>query len=288
MPSKTDPRPADERVRWLASTPFFLVHLLPFLALFTGVRWFDVFLCIGLYYGRMFFISAGYHRYFAHKSYKLSRFMQFVVALGGSTAAQKGALWWAATHRLHHRYSDLPEDPHSPKRGFWWSHVGWILCKKYHHTRTELIQDFARFPELRVLDRWHHLPPVLLAGAVLLVGGWSALLIGFFLSTALLWHGTFTINSVAHIFGRRRYATSDTSRNSFLLTLVSLGEGWHNNHHYYQASMRNGFFWWEFDPSYYMVKMLSWVGLAANLRQPPPEILDRNRVQTGVPDASLS
>ena len=287
MTNRQGLRPRDERTDRIRSIPFFVIHLLPFLAVFTGVRWFDVALCVGLYYGRMFFISAGYHRLFAHRSYQTSRFMQFVIAFGGCTAAQKGPLWWAANHRLHHRYSDQPGDPHSPKDGFWWSHAGWILCSKYSRTRWDLIQDYSRFPELRALNRWQLLPPTLLGAAVLLVGGWSALLIGFFLSTVLLWHGTFTINSLAHVFGRRRYATTDTSRNSFVLALITNGEGWHNNHHYYQASMRNGFFWWELDVSYYLVRMMSWLGLVASLREPPRNLLFRNRVRDASPDVGF-
>ena len=281
------PRAADERLEWLKSTPFFLMHLLPFLAILTGVRPLDVALCVGLYFGRMFFISAGYHRYFAHRTYRLSRFMQFVMAFGGGTAAQKGPLWWASHHRHHHLYSDLPEDVHSPRRGFWWSHVGWILCSKFGRTREDLIGDFAKFPELRWLNRWHLLPAIFLGAAVFLIGGWSALLVGFFLSTVLLWHGTFTINSLAHVFGRRRYVTTDTSRNSFVLALISCGEGWHNNHHHYQASMRNGFFWWEVDFSYYLVRMMSWLGLAHDLIDPPDAILARNRVRDGCHDIGM-
>jgi stearoyl-CoA desaturase (delta-9 desaturase) len=157
--------------------------------------------------------------------------------------------------------------------------VGWILCSKYHRTRYDLIPEFAVYPELRWLVRWHYIPPTLLGVAVFLVGGWSALLIGFFLSTVLLWHGTFLVNSVAHVFGRRRFVTTDTSRNSFLIALFTSGEGWHNNHHYYQKSMRNGFFWWEWDPSFYVVRALSWIGLASDLRSAPPALLERSRVR---------
>jgi len=281
LSSATYARPADERVDWVFSIPFFIVHLLPLLAIFTGVRWVDVALCIGLYYARMFFISAGFHRYFAHRSYKLSRFMQFLMAFGGGTAAQKGALWWASYHRHHHRYSDQEQDVHSPKKGFWWSHCGWFLASKFEVTHPELIPDFWKFPELRFLNRYHLVPPIALGAVVWLFGGWSALLIGFFLSTVILWHGTFTINSLSHVYGHRRYVTTDTSRNSFLLALITCGEGWHNNHHYYQASMRNGFFWWEIDFSYYMVKGLSFLGLARDLKQPRPELLYRNRVKDG-------
>ena len=285
MPRKSTP--PDERVNWLTSAPFFIIHLLPLAAIFTGVRLTDWLICVGLYYGRMLFISGGYHRYFAHRTYKMSRVMQFLVAFGGSTAAQKGALWWAAHHRVHHKYSDQPGDPHSPKRGFWWSHCGWILCDKYDKTRFDLIPDFARYPELVWLNRWHLMPPVLLGFAVFLVGGWSALWIGFFLSTALLWHGTFTINSLSHVFGRRRYATEDTSRNSFLLALISNGEGWHNNHHHYQASMRNGFHWWEVDLSGYAVRALGRIGLVRDICKVPKIALMKNRIRDGAYDIGM-
>jgi stearoyl-CoA desaturase (Delta-9 desaturase) len=271
-------RGPDERVNWLKSVPFIVMHLVPLGALWAGVRLRDVLLCVALYYVRMFFITAGYHRYFAHRAYKLGRVMQFVMAFGGATAAQKGVLWWAGHHRDHHKYSDTEKDIHSPKRGFWWSHMGWILCDKYEATPVDRIKDFAKYPELRFLNRLHLLPPTLLALAVYLFGGWSALFIGFFLSTVLLYHGTFTINSLSHVFGRRRYATSDTSRNSLLLALVTLGEGWHNNHHYYQSTANQGFFWWEIDVSYYVLRILSWVGLTRDLRIPPKHVLEKNRI----------
>ncbi|HCU24843.1 MAG TPA: hypothetical protein DF383_07485, partial [Deltaproteobacteria bacterium] len=225
-------RAADERVEWMKSLPFLVAHLLPLAALWTGAAWQDWVICLALYWGRMFFITAGYHRYFAHRGYKLGRVMQFLMAFGAMTSSQKGVLWWSGYHRHHHRYSDQPEDVHSPKKGFWWSHVGWIMCAKFHKPDHDLIPDFAKYPELRFLDRAWILPPLLLALAVFLIGGWSALWIGFFLSTVLLWHSTFTINSLAHVFGRRRFATTDTSRNSFWLALLTMGEGWHNNHHH--------------------------------------------------------
>ncbi len=268
-------RAADERVDWLGSTPFFLMHLTPLLAIWTGVRLRDVILCVALYFVRMFFVSGGYHRYFAHRGYKTGRVMQFLLAFGGATAMQKGVLWWAGYHRHHHRYSDQPEDIHSPKKGFLWSHVGWILCRKYSRTPVELIRDFEKYPEIRWVEKYHMAPPALLAGACYALGGASALVVGFLTSTVILYHGTFTVNSLAHMFGRRRYPTTDTSRNSFLIAIFTGGEGWHNNHHFYQATANNGFFWWEIDPSYYALKALSWVGLVWDLRMPPPSVLDR-------------
>jgi stearoyl-CoA desaturase (delta-9 desaturase) len=270
------PTPADERLNVWSSIPFALVHLAPFAVLWTGVTWREVLLCAALYWTRLFFITAGYHRYFAHHTYKLNRFWQFVMAFGGTTAVQKGPLWWAALHRDHHRFADTPDDPHSPMRGFWWSHVGWILCDKYQATRFDRIPDFARFPELRWLDRYNGVGPWALAGVTFLLFGVRGLVVGFFLSTVLLWHGTFLVNSLAHVFGRRRYATDDTSRNSLLIALVTGGEGWHNNHHYLPSSSRQGFFWWEVDVTYYVLVALRSVRVVRDLRRPPTRLLTAN------------
>lgn len=260
---------ADEKLDWVASLPFFGIHLMCLFAFYTGARPVDLAVCFGLYVFRMWGITAGYHRYFSHRAYKAGRVFQFVLALSGTLAVQKGVLWWAAHHRHHHRESDQVADIHSPiQKGFWWSHVGWILCDKYAETRMDSIKDFARFPELRWLNRYFLVPPILMAVALFFLGGFSMLVWGFFVSTTLLFHGTFTINSLSHIFGKRRYKTTDTSRNNWLLALLTLGEGWHNNHHYHQNTANQGWFWWEVDVSYYSLKVLSWVGLVSDLRRP--------------------
>ena len=274
-------RAPEEKVNWISSIPFILVHLLPFVAIFTGVSWADVVLLIALYYLRLFFITAGYHRYFSHRSYKTNRVMQAILAFGGTMAAQKGPLWWAAHHRDHHRYSDTERDIHSPLKGFWWSHVGWILCDRYNETKLENIQDFAKYPEIRFIDKHNWMGPWTLGVLTFVFFGWSGLFFSFFGSQVLAWHGTFLVNSLAHVFGRRRYVTLDTSRNSMLIAVLTLGEGWHNNHHYYQASVRQGFFWWEFDPSFYIIKTMSFVGLAKDLKVPPPRVLAGERIKEG-------
>ncbi len=253
----------------ISSLPFFGVHLMCLFAFYTGARLRDVVVCIALYYFRMWAITAGYHRYFSHRSYKTSRAFQFLLALFGTLATQKGVLWWAAHHRHHHRESDQEADIHSPTlRGFWWSHAGWILCSRYNDTRLDKIQDFAKYPELRWLNKYYLVPPIVLGHVLFLVGGFSMLIWGFFISTTLLWHGTFTINSLSHVFGSRRYKTTDTSRNNWLLSLITCGEGWHNNHHYHQNTANQGWFWWEVDFSYYVLKALSAVGLVWDLRLP--------------------
>lgn len=280
-------RADDERVDWFHNIPFLIVHAAPLLVFVTGVTRFDVVLCMALYLARMFFITAGYHRYFSHRAYKLGRVMQFVMAFGGATAAQKGPLWWSAHHRHHHKYSDTQEDIHSPLKGFWWSHMGWIMCRKYRATDLHAIKDFAKYPELIWLNKYYLVPPTLLAIACFLLGGWSALIVGFFLSTVMTYHCTFFINSLTHLFGRRRYVTTDTSRNSFILAVLTLGEGWHNNHHYYQSTANQGFFWWEIDVSYYVLRVLALVGLARDLRTPPQHVLDANRIDDGHPDIGM-
>ena len=269
----------DERIDLKTSIPFILVHLVAVAGVWqVGFSWTGVVLCVALYYLRMFGIAAGFHRYFGHRAFKTSRTGQFLLALLGTTAAQKGVLWWAAHHRNHHRYSDTDKDIHSPfQRGFWWSHAGWILCRKYDETEWNVIKDFAKYPELRWLNRFHLVPPTVLALLLFATFGWTGLFWGFFLSTVLLWHGTFTVNSLMHVFGRRRYATTDTSRNTFLLGFVTLGENWHNNHHYYQASANQGFFWWEIDPAYTALKAMSWFGLVWDLRTPPQRVLEGGR-----------
>jgi len=267
--------PAREHsINWVTSAPFFAVHVFALVApFFVPFHWSYVVWALALYYARMWAVTAGYHRYFAHRAYKTSRVFQFILAFLAQTSAQKGVLWWAANHRHHHRESDQPADLHSPLQdGFWWSHVGWILSDDHVETREEAIRDFARFPELRFLNRFYLLPPVLLALALLLIGGFPLLVWGFFVSTVLLWHGTFTINSLSHVFGSRRYRTTDTSRNNFLLALVTCGEGWHNNHHYHQNTANQGWFWWEVDATYYVLKLLSALGLVWDLRKPSESV----------------
>jgi len=265
---------------------FILVHVAALAVFWVPFSWGLVWLCLGLYWLRMFAITAGYHRYFSHRSYKTSRAFQFILAFLGASSMQKGPLWWAGHHRHHHRYSDQEEDLHSPRRdGFWWAHVGWILSSRYDETPSDLIKDFVKYPELRRLNKWHLVPGILLAVLLLVFGGWPAFVWGFLVSTFLTWHATFAINSLTHVFGRRRYRTTDTSRNSVLLALLTLGEGWHNNHHYYQTATRQGFFWWELDISYYILKLLSIPHIVWGLREPPERVLSSNRIDQAEGDA---
>jgi stearoyl-CoA desaturase (delta-9 desaturase) len=256
----------------VATLIYWGIHAACFLAIFTGVNATDIALCAGAYLVRMFAITGAYHRYFSHRTYRTSRLVQFVIGFVGTSAVQKGPLWWAANHRMHHRYSDGQGDPHSPRDGFYWSHQGWIADGRWDDTRLDLVRDLAKYPELVWLNRWHIVAPIMLAVFCYAVGGFSGLIWGFAISTVVCWHSTYSINSLAHRWGTVRYDTGDDSRNNFFLALLTLGEGWHNNHHFHQASARQGFFWWEIDITYYLLRGMQAVGLVWDIKEPPARV----------------
>jgi stearoyl-CoA desaturase (delta-9 desaturase) len=246
---------------------FFLIHAGTLAVFFVPFRISLVAWLVASYALRMFFVTAGYHRYFSHRSYKLNRFNQFVLAFLAQTSGQKGILWWAAHHREHHRHSDEDEDVHSPwAQTFWWAHVGWVLSNEYDEYNPRRIADFGKYAELRWLDRYHWLPIVCYGAAIYALGGFSAFVWGFLFSTVVLYHGTFAINSFAHLFGNRRFDTPDHSRNNWILAILTFGEGWHNNHHFSMASCRQGFRWWEIDVTYYVLRIFNCLGVARDLR----------------------
>jgi len=277
-----------DKVDWIRTIPFVFLHAGCLGVIWVGWSWTAVVVAVTLYFIRMFAVTGIYHRYFSHKTYRTSRFGQFLLALLGATAVQRGALWWAYHHRDHHRHSDGPEDVHSPHvHGFLWSHIGWITSRRNFPTDYSKIPDLAKFPELVFLNRFDSLVPVLLAFSLLGTGawlgvaapalgtsGWQLLVWGFFISTTFLFHGTSCINSMAHLMGRRRFKTDDDSRNSLILAFITLGEGWHNNHHRYMSATRQGFYWWEIDITYYMLKALSWTGFIRDLKGVPQSIYE--------------
>ena len=281
----------DRHIDWLRTLPFIAVHLACFGVIWVGVSGFAVGIAVGLYAIRMFAITGFYHRYFSHRAFRASRAVQFVFAAIGASSVQRGPLWWAAHHRNHHRHADDELDPHSPvRRGFLWSHVGWFLTPRGFRTDWSMIRDLARYPELRLLDRFDILMPVVLAFALYALGhylsiaqpqlGTSALQLvvwGFCISTVVLFHATFMINSLAHRFGTRRFGTRDDSRNNWLLALITFGEGWHNNHHRFPGAARQGLRWWEFDMTYYGLSLLLWLGLVHDLRPYPASLRSARR-----------
>ena len=268
-------------IMYPSAIPFVLVHVGCIAAIWSGVTWSALALCAVLYVLRMFAVVAGYHRYFSHRAFTTSRAFQFVLAVLAQSSAQKSVLWWAAKHRHHHLHSDTEEDVHSPRRkGFLYSHVGWIFDRKHDEADLSRMGDLTRWPELRWLKKFELVPAVVLAALCFLIAGWSGLIVGFLWSTVLVYHGTFCINSLAHVSGSKRYVTGDDSRNNWLLAIVTLGEGWHNNHHAFQSSARQGFRWWEVDVAYYVLKAMSWAGLIWDLKTPPAHVL-RNEQKLG-------
>lgn len=260
------------------AVPFVLIHLACLAVFFTGVTKTSVVLAVTLYVVRMFALTAGFHRYFSHKSFRTSRAFQFVLAALGQTSFQRGALWWAAKHRHHHRYSDTELDVHSPRQhGFLFAHLGWIYSRSCKEPDLSLVPDLTRYPELVWLNRHHKIPAFALAALCFLIGGWPGLVVGFLISTVVLFHCTFFINSLAHVVGKQRYVTGDDSRNNWWLAIITLGEGWHNNHHFYQASTRQGFRWWEIDITFYVLRVLSWGGLVWDLKAPPKAVVRGER-----------
>ncbi len=258
--------------------PFIIVHLACFAIFWVDVQPIDWIICGALYVIRMFGITAGFHRYFSHRSFKTSRGFQFILAFLGQSSAQRGVLWWASKHRQHHKYSDTEQDIHSPvQHGFWFSHVVWIFSKRGLTEDYSSIKDFQKYPELALLEKWERFPPFVLAVLVWAVAGWSGLIVGFFVSTVLLFHGTFTINSLSHVFGKQPYVTGDHSRNNLFLAIITLGEGWHNNHHHFPSSTAQGFHWWQIDVTYYILKALSIFRIVWDLRLPPAHVVEGNR-----------
>jgi stearoyl-CoA desaturase (delta-9 desaturase) len=275
-----------DRIDWGRSLPFLLMHVACFAAFWVGVSPVALTVALVAYLVRMFAITGFYHRYFSHRTFKTSRAGQFIFGLLGASAVQRGPVWWAAHHRHHHANSDREADVHSPvQHGFLRSHMGWFLTIKGFVPDFQLARDLMKFPELRWLDRFDLFVPVALGVGMFLLGvilhnvapglgttGWQMLVWGFVISTVVCWHATYTINSLSHVFGRQRYRTGDTSRNNWLLAILTLGEGWHNNHHYYPNSVRQGFYWWEYDITYYILKFLSWFGIIWDLKPVPAAV----------------
>ncbi len=285
-------RARPERMEFGRLVPFLILHIGCLGVIWAGWSWAAVITAIALYFIRMFAITGIYHRYFCHRAYKTSRPVQFLFAILGLTATQRGPLWWASVHRHHHAHSDEEVDCHSPiTKGFLWSHVGWLTSSRNFPTNYRMVRDFEKYPELHFLNRFDLIGPFLLIGVLYAFGsileafapglgtsGWQMIVWGFFISTVALFHGTCSINSVAHLLGSKRFKTGDESRNSLLLALVTLGEGWHNNHHHYQSSARQGFYWWEIDISYYILKSLSALGIVWDLRRVPEHVYEDAKV----------
>ena len=282
---------SNNRINVFRLVIFIAFHISCIAIFWVGFSWFALFFAAILYFTRMFFITAFYHRYFSHRSYKTSRIVQFLMAVLGCTAGQRGPIWWSSHHREHHVSSDTIHDPHSPRFGFLNSHMLWFLKNSNFKILNHRVKDWLRYPELVILEHIDWLPFILFGVFCYLFGeltllnnlgiqtsGQQLFVWGFLLSTVMLYHGTYTINSLAHCFGKKRYETNDNSRNNFVLALLTLGEGWHNNHHRYPSSARQGFFWWEIDLTYLLLKFMKFIFLIKDLKRVPPKLLVKKTI----------
>jgi len=293
--AKYQDQPQASGVDWVRVWPFIGVHLACLGVIWVGWRWVAIAMALFLYAIRMFAITGFYHRYFSHRTFKTSRVAQFLFAVLGNASVQRGPLWWAGNHRHHHRYSDEAEDIHSPHRdGFLWSHVLWLTTREHFSTDRKAMKDLIVYPELRFLDRFDMVVPFLLAIGLYSLGmglemyapglgttGLQMLIWGFFISTVVLLHATCTINSLSHQFGSRRFDTSDESKNNGWLALLTFGEGWHNNHHHYPGSVRQGFYWWEIDVTFYGLWVLEKLGVVWDLNRVPERVYEENDLTGG-------
>ena len=270
----------------MASSPIALMHFLALGTIFTGFSWVALATLLITYVVRVFALTAGFHRYFSHRAFKTSRIFQFIMAWVGTSSAQLGPMWWAANHRHHHLHSDKPEDIHSPVvKSAFWAHIGWVMCRAYGSIQHERVRDLSKYPELRFIDRFHVLPVLSLILFLYGLGvglnhfypalgtsGLQLVMWGFFLSTILVYHVTFCVNSVTHIIGDKRFDNDDESRNNWWIALLTFGEGWHNNHHRWPLSARQGMYWWEVDLSYLLLRGLEKLGLIWDLKTYPKKI----------------
>ncbi|MFL2980467.1 MAG: acyl-CoA desaturase [Methylophilaceae bacterium] len=285
-----------KEIDWARVIPYIIIHLSVISIFFVDFSLTAFWVFIGMYAIRMFAITGFYHRYFSHKTFKTSRLMQFIFAIIGASAVQRGPIWWAAHHREHHMHSDTIYDKHSPKaHSFFWSHTGWFLTKANFITHTRLVKELSRYPELRLIDRFDIIIPILTCLGLFYVGeylniaypaletnGLQLLSWGFILSTILLYHSTFLVNSVAHLWGKKRYNTKDSSRNNFIVAILTFGEGWHNNHHHFPGSASQGFYWWEIDITYYLLKLLNTFGIIWDIRTVSSNIRESNKIKSQI------
>ena len=285
-----------EKLSLLVSLPFISVHIGALFALTISPSPFALFMVFLMYFIRMFGITAGFHRFFSHKTFKTSRAFQFILAYLATSSAQMGPIWWASHHRHHHKYTDEIEDPHTPTlKGFFWAHVGWIMSPSNVPTKEEYVGDLKRFPELIFLDKYHYLASFSMAVSLFALGEYMALnhsqygtngiellMWGFFVSTVILYHATFTVNSVCHVIGYRTYDTKDGSVNNWLVAILTLGEGWHNNHHAFPNSERQGHKWYQIDICHYILWSLSKIGIVWDIRDVPDDSIKVKRYGSNV------
>jgi stearoyl-CoA desaturase (delta-9 desaturase) len=259
-----------EGINWVSVIAFSGFHIGAVVAVFF-FSWPAFFAALGLYWISLSLgIGMGYHRMLTHRAFQAPKWVEYFLAICGTLALEGGPIAWVATHRIHHRFSDKPGDPHTPRDGKWWSHIIWMLVGDATNGDTvecsHYAADLCKDPFLVWLSKYNYVPLLILSALLLAFGGVPCLLWGVFFRVTMGWHATWMVNSLTHFWGRRRFATSDSSRNNWFVALVSFGEGWHNNHHAHPASARHGLAWYEIDMSWMAIRFLRMLGLAKSVR----------------------
>ncbi len=257
-------------LNWTTTSVLVLLHI-GAIAAFFAFNWRAFAVAVFLYWvATGLGISMGYHRLHTHRSYKVPKWMEYFFAVCATMTLEGGPIFWTAIHRIHHQRSDQPGDPHSPREGAWWAHVGWILMGETKHNNTKLLSKYT--PDLAKdrfyvwLNGYHWLPNVVLAAILAVIGGLPMILWAVCFRVVFGLHATWLVNSATHMWGGRRFATRDDSRNNWWVALISFGEGWHNNHHAHPTSARHGLAWYEFDPSWLQIRLLARLGLAKSIQ----------------------
>jgi fatty-acid desaturase len=257
-------------VNWITCIVMVLFHVGAVAALF-HFSWTLLFVSAALYWIAVGFgISLGYHRLHTHRSYQVPKWLDYFFAICGTLTLEGGPIFWVATHRIHHQHSDTDNDPHTPKHGGFWAHMGWILFGEGHHNKTDVLAKYA--PDLaadrfyRVLNTYHWVPLTVLGLIAAAIGGWPAVYWVVFLRVVVGLHATWLVNSATHMWGSRRFDIKDDSKNSWWVALITFGEGWHNNHHAHPTSARHGLAWYELDVSWITIRMMRAIGLAKRVR----------------------
>jgi stearoyl-CoA desaturase (delta-9 desaturase) len=280
-----------KRFDWVNVVYFATIHVLA-LGAFWTFSWTGLALLLGLnWVAGSLGIGVTFHRLLTHRGYKAPKFLEYIGTVCGMLASEGGAITWVAMHRMHHTLSDRPgKDLHTPKDGFWWSHMGWILCKLdlgYREMEQRYAPELVADPVHRVLNQLHVLPNILLGFALFALGGWSWLIWGMFVRLVVGLNTTWFVNSATHTWGYRTFETNEDSRNLWWVGLLAWGEGWHNNHHAFQRSARHGLAWWEFDANWVLIRSLAEVGLVREI-QLLPKNAERFRMDEPLPEAAAA
>lgn len=269
MSTVTEFAPKNEKLNWTTITGVTIFHILAIAALFT-FSWANLVAALIMWWiAGSLGIGVGYHRLLTHRGFKVPKWVEYVLSVMGTFALQSGPLSWVTTHRIHHAFTETDKDPHSPKNGTYWSHIGWIFRGTAQNQSQATMQrycpDFANDRFHQILNKHYWVPTAIVGGILFAIGGVPMMLWGIFLRTVFGWHSTWLVNSATHLWGTRRFDIRDDSRNNGLIAALTFGEGWHNNHHAYPRSAKHGLAWYEFDVNWAQIRILQKLGLASNV-----------------------